>query len=97
MAARGLATASASPITVETSLPFTGHKIDPPSRSVETSSQELLTFFRDMALMRRMEIASDSLYKAKLIRDFCHLYDGQEAVCVGMEAAINKKAAYEIG
>lgn len=91
LAARGLATASATPITVETSLPFTGHKIDPPSRSVETSSQELLTFFRDMALMRRMEIAADSLYKAKLIRGFCHLYDGQEAVCVGMEAAINKK------
>ncbi|PIN24929.1 Pyruvate dehydrogenase E1, alpha subunit [Handroanthus impetiginosus] len=90
-ATRGLTTASTTPITVETSLPFTGHKIDPPSRSVETTPQELLSFYRDMALMRRMEIAADSLYKAKLIRGFCHLYDGQEAVAVGMEAAITKK------
>ncbi|KAM7251901.1 hypothetical protein ACFE04_023784 [Oxalis oulophora] len=82
-----------TPITIETSIPFTGHKIDPPSRTVETTSQELFTFFRDMATMRRMEIAADSLYKAKLIRGFCHLYDGQEAVCVGMEAAITKKDA----
>uniref|UniRef100_A0A1J3J0D9 Pyruvate dehydrogenase E1 component subunit alpha n=1 Tax=Noccaea caerulescens TaxID=107243 RepID=A0A1J3J0D9_NOCCA len=82
-----------TPITIETSLPFTGHLCDPPSRSVESSSQELLTFFRTMALMRRMEIAADSLYKAKLIRGFCHLYDGQEAVAIGMEAAITKKDA----
>ncbi|GAB2297287.1 Pyruvate dehydrogenase E1 component subunit alpha-2, mitochondrial [Dionaea muscipula] len=78
-------------LTIETSIPFTGHVIDPPSRSVDTTPKELLTFFRDMALMRRMEIAADSLYKAKLIRGFCHLYDGQEAVAIGMEAAITKK------
>ncbi|EOA35273.1 hypothetical protein CARUB_v10020439mg [Capsella rubella] len=82
-----------TPITIETSLPFTAHLCDPPSRSVESSSQELLDFFRTMALMRRMEIAADSLYKAKLIRGFCHLYDGQEAVAIGMEAAITKKDA----
>ncbi|KAF4391652.1 hypothetical protein F8388_005417 [Cannabis sativa] len=80
-------------LTIETSVPFTAHNIEEPSRSVETTPKELLTFFRDMALMRRMEIAADSLYKAKLIRGFCHLYDGQEAVAVGMEAAITKKDA----
>ncbi|CAA7014395.1 unnamed protein product [Microthlaspi erraticum] len=80
-------------LTVETSLPFTSHLCEAPSRSVETSSKELLSFFHDMALMRRMEIAADSLYKAKLIRGFCHLYDGQEAVAIGMEAAINKRDA----
>ncbi|KAD7478869.1 hypothetical protein E3N88_02005 [Mikania micrantha] len=78
-------------ITVETSVPFTGHNCEPPSRSVDTTPKELMTFFTDMALMRRMEIAADSLYKSKLIRGFCHLYDGQEAVSIGMEAAITKK------
>ncbi|KAJ4836784.1 hypothetical protein Tsubulata_013611 [Turnera subulata] len=82
---------STDPLTIETSVPFTPHLVDAPSRSVDTSPQELLTFFRDMAMMRRMEIAADSLYKAKLIRGFCHLYDGQEAVAIGMEAAITKK------
>ncbi|KAG5521063.1 hypothetical protein RHGRI_033577 [Rhododendron griersonianum] len=82
---------SSDTITVETSIPFTAHNCDPPSRSVETSPAELMSFFRDMATMRRMEIAADSLYKAKLIRGFCHLYDGQEAVAIGMEAAITRK------
>ncbi|CAL9210818.1 unnamed protein product [Musa hybrid cultivar] len=81
------------PIAVETSVPFTGHKIEPPSRLVDTTPSELLSFFRDMTLMRRMEIAADSLYKSKLIRGFCHLYDGQEAVAIGLEAAITKKDA----
>ncbi|RZR85464.1 hypothetical protein BHM03_00012453 [Ensete ventricosum] len=81
------------PITVETSVPFTAHKIEPPSRLVDTTPSELLTFFRDMSMMRRMEIAADSLYKSKLIRGFCHLYDGQEAVAIGLEAAITKKDA----
>ncbi|GKD54509.1 pyruvate dehydrogenase E1 component subunit alpha, mitochondrial-like protein [Tanacetum coccineum] len=88
---RRLYSTDETPITVETSIPFTGHNCEPPSRSITTSSSELMTFFSDMTLMRRMEIAADSLYKSKLIRGFCHLYDGQEAVCIGMESAITKK------
>ncbi|MQM11668.1 hypothetical protein Taro_044576 [Colocasia esculenta] len=84
---------SADTITVETSVPFLSHKCEPPSRVVKTTADELLGFFRDMARMRRMELAADALYKAKLVRGFCHLYDGQEAVGVGVEAAITRRDA----
>jgi pyruvate dehydrogenase E1 component alpha subunit len=70
---------------------FKGHKTEVPTTKVETSGKELMGFFRTMYLMRRMEIAADAMYKQKFVRGFCHLYDGQEAVCVGMEAALTEK------
>lgn len=87
---QALSTAS-EPITLDIPVPFKAHKVETPSVTVETSAQELTNFFKTMFIMRRMEIAADSLYKSKFIRGFCHLYDGQEAVCVGMEAALNDK------
>lgn len=56
--------------------PFKLHKIteaDAPSNKVTTSLKELLSMYELMYKMRRMEIAADMMYKAKLIRGFCHL------------------------
>jgi len=84
---------SSDTLTLEIPRQFAGHKVDVPEQSITTTKEELIGFFTDMYRMRRMEIASDSLYKSKFIRGFCHLYDGQEAVCVGMEAASTKDDA----
>jgi pyruvate dehydrogenase E1 component alpha subunit len=40
---------------------------------VETTLQELKEIYHLMYKMRRTEIAADMMYKAKLIRGFCHL------------------------
>ena len=80
-------------MTIDVPVPFKSHNIEAPSQSVETSKSEIVNMFTQAYLMRRLEIASDVLYKGKFIRGFCHLYDGQEAVCVGMEAALTKQDA----
>ena len=52
-----------------------------------TSKEELLKFYREMLLIRRFEEKAGQLYGMGLIGGFCHLYIGQEAVVVGLEAA----------
>jgi pyruvate dehydrogenase E1 component alpha subunit len=57
------------------------------SRKNELSADELKGFYRDMLLIRRFEEKAGQLYGMGLIGGFCHLYIGQEAVVVGLEAA----------
>ena len=52
--------------------------------TIEITKQDVLDGYFKMSLIRRMEITADSLYKARLIRGFLHLYIGQEAIAVGI-------------
>lgn len=48
--------------------------------------EQLLHDYREMLLIRRFEEKAGQLYGMGLIAGFCHLYIGQEAVVVGMQA-----------
>jgi len=51
-----------------------------------SNSEALKKFYADMLLIRRFEERAGQLYGMGLIGGFCHLYIGQEAVVVGMQA-----------
>ena len=59
-----------------------------------TNKDELVRLFKEMYTMRRMEITNDTEYKARTIRGFCHLYDGQEAIASGMQAAMTAEDSW---
>ncbi len=54
------------------------------------TSEEVLKYYRDMLLIRRFEEKAGQLYGMGLIGGFCHLYIGQEAVVVGLQAAFKQ-------
>lgn len=62
--------------------------MDAPVPEAVSNGDEMMSYFKMMFRMRRMEMESDELYTRQLVRGFCHLYNGQEAVAVGIEAAI---------
>ena len=64
--------------------PASGKKND--TGVTNSSKEQLLKYYRDMLLIRRFEERAGQLYGMGLIGGFCHLYIGQEAVAVGMEA-----------
>jgi pyruvate dehydrogenase E1 component alpha subunit len=51
------------------------------------NAETLKKMYADMLLIRRFEERAGQLYGMGLIGGFCHLYIGQEAVVVGMQAA----------
>src|SRR6202171_5070691 len=78
--ARAEATAAAG--SVSELGPADGKFMDP------AALEHLKKFYRDMLLIRRFEEKAGQLYGMGLIGGFCHLYIGQEAVVVGMQATL---------
>ncbi len=60
------------------------------SAPTDLDPAELLGFYRTMLLIRRFEEKAGQLYGMGLIGGFCHLYIGQEAAVVGMQATIEE-------
>ena len=58
---------------------------------LQATSEEMLNYYKNMLLIRRFEEKAGQLYGMGMIAGFCHLYIGQEAVVVGMQAAANRE------
>ncbi|TGZ75259.1 hypothetical protein CRM22_000483 [Opisthorchis felineus] len=59
----------------------------PPKQTV-CNKEEAKNYIEQMVRIRQMENACSNLYKERKVRGFCHLYAGQEAVGVGVEAGL---------
>ena len=60
------------------------------AKNKKKEASGILSLYKDMLLIRRFEEKAGQLYGMGLIGGFCHLYIGQEAVVVGLEAAARK-------
>lgn len=89
------ARAMSSEATFDLTGSFNTYNLDSaPSNEITMSKEELIGHFKLMYTMRRMEITCDNEYKARNIRGFCHLYDGQEAVATGIQAAFDAEDSW---
>ncbi|KAG8829087.1 alpha subunit of pyruvate dehydrogenase [Serendipita sp. 411] len=69
---------------------FKGYRTEAPGLEVSVTKENLMEWYKQMTLMRKMEQAAGAMYQAKLIRGFCHLAVGQEAISVGFHSAMAK-------
>ncbi|KAL7401318.1 hypothetical protein ABVT39_026314 [Epinephelus coioides] len=66
------------------------HKLDEaPAAQVVLTRDEGLQYYSTMQTIRCLELKAGQLFNQRIIRGGCHLYNGQEACAVGIEAAIN--------
>ena len=69
-------------------------KLKPVRKAQETepelAPEQALKLYRDMLLIRRFEEKAGQMYGMGLIGGFCHLYIGEEAVVVGVMAAVEE-------
>ncbi|KAJ3130534.1 alpha subunit of pyruvate dehydrogenase [Nowakowskiella sp. JEL0407] len=72
---------------------FETHNCATPESSITLTRREIMDLYKLMLSIRRLETLSDQMYKSKLIRGFCHLSSGQEAIAAGMESAITQEDA----
>lgn len=95
LTARAMSSESNPTATFDLTGSFETYGLDiAPENTVSTSRDELLSKFKTMYTMRRMEITCDNEYKARNIRGFCHLYDGQEAVAMGINSAFTQEDSW---
>ena len=50
---------------------FETYHLDPLSLEMDVTKNELVKMYQEMVVIRRLEMASDALYKAKKIRGLC--------------------------
>jgi pyruvate dehydrogenase E1 component alpha subunit len=92
---RSFSTSDSETVSFDLESSFETHNLDSaPSQTVQVTKDELTDMFKLMYTMRRMEITHDNEYKARNIRGFCHLYDGQEAVATGIQNAFDNKDSW---
>ncbi len=61
-----------------------------PLEGLDLSEEKLIQIYRQMLLIRRFEEKAAQMYGMEKIMGFCHLYNGQEAVAVGANAAMHE-------